>query len=369
MKGYDFSRRQNKKLKDKQWDWADEEFRRLWDVSYNQREIYPNQISNEQNILGLTTPHPEKRLWAIFQPTHPAAAAGDVQLIGAFSSLLVIGSAVAASLAVFEEGMYGGRHLGSAAGAGAGWRTGGGGAGIDSSPNGVRFTQNPHFHTIIRTGSSITNTRLFIGFTPNVNSTWTNSDSGHDNVTATNVREAVYFGWSDTASSGAASSPYWRIHYARASSITSYFIEKTDVKLSEVLPNSIYSLKMWILYDAYLNDADNLPQNGVIIVETARIVPRQDQSIFTLYNINSNNYPYERVDVQSFQQIMGAGPQSQLFDFSRSAGFGIQLFRITAVGTNDFRPTFVKHFYLEKDNLPVTIGSDFSTLKGSIYYL
>lgn len=49
MKLYDYARRINKSLKDKQWDWADEEFRRIWDVLYNKREQYPNQVTGSSN--------------------------------------------------------------------------------------------------------------------------------------------------------------------------------------------------------------------------------------------------------------------------------------------------------------------------------
>src|SRR3990172_11474424 len=59
MKLYEYSKRINRKLKDKQWDWVDEEFRRLWDALYNKREQYSGQIggigaSPFESIYGLT---------------------------------------------------------------------------------------------------------------------------------------------------------------------------------------------------------------------------------------------------------------------------------------------------------------------------
>ena len=49
MKLYEYSKRINRKLKDKQWDWADEEFRRLWDALYNKREQYSGQIGGGES--------------------------------------------------------------------------------------------------------------------------------------------------------------------------------------------------------------------------------------------------------------------------------------------------------------------------------
>mgnify|MGYP001606302711 CR=1 FL=1 len=53
MKIYDYSRKRSTS-KDIQWDQIDEEIRRLWDVLYNKREIYPNQIDTTVNSLRET---------------------------------------------------------------------------------------------------------------------------------------------------------------------------------------------------------------------------------------------------------------------------------------------------------------------------
>ncbi len=49
MKLYDYARKRNRNLKDIQWDQIDEEIRRIWDVLYNKREIYPNQVFDSKS--------------------------------------------------------------------------------------------------------------------------------------------------------------------------------------------------------------------------------------------------------------------------------------------------------------------------------
>ena len=57
MKLYEYSKRINRELKDKQWDWIDEEIRRIWDALYNRRGQYRDQFgggSPFESEYGLT---------------------------------------------------------------------------------------------------------------------------------------------------------------------------------------------------------------------------------------------------------------------------------------------------------------------------
>lgn len=61
MKLYDYSKRRSKS-KDIQFDQLDEEIRRIWDVLYNKREQFPNQITTQQ--LSLRNFFKYGRFWA-----------------------------------------------------------------------------------------------------------------------------------------------------------------------------------------------------------------------------------------------------------------------------------------------------------------
>jgi len=351
MKLYDYSKKRSP-AKDKQWNMADEDFRRLWDVIYNKRDIYSGQ---NLKLSGFTVPHPENRAFGLVQPTS-VAAGGNPVASGIFDGAIAAqGTAGAISTQMKPEGFYSRRETTTTLGTAAGWRIGQSGAGSDANPNLIRYTTNPFYMAIIKTGTSITDARIFAGFTVR-NAAWSNTASGHDEAIASNVVDSIYFGWSS-------GDTYWRVHHAKTNSTGSFFISKSGVNLSQVLADSIYVLKIWILSDAFLNDADNAPFAGVLIVETSRLLLRDDVISDAYPNVH---YPMTRVDVQSFQQVL-QDDSSNLVDLTASNGVGVQIIHNVSGGTAHH--IYLKRIYVEVDNFPQTIGSDPSSIFGSAYYL
>lgn len=164
MKLYDYARRQNKGLKDKQWDWVDEEFRRIWDALYNKRFQYSNQlggsVSGDLNSqISLPRPHARD----IFQCSY-------VQVLGQPSSntrfTFNYGENSIGGLGTFSalEGFYGSYATTTVLGNNAFNFNSHAGEPV-SQPYSTRF--NPQFEACIRTHttpSQITGVRYYVGF-------------------------------------------------------------------------------------------------------------------------------------------------------------------------------------------------------------
>jgi len=360
MKGYDFSRKgATPDRKDKQWDWINEELERIWDALYNHRFQYPNQVEGQD--LLLTLPHPENKLFGLIVPTSPATAGGGMNGSGLIDAVNLIGGVTTNQS--YVEGMYGAAQTATTAGSTVGWRAGQGGGGTVANPNLLRFSQNPYFLAIIKTGSTLTGSRVFCGFA-NRNAAYNNTASGHDESIGSNVAESLWFGWSDDGTT-----PYWRLHHSKSGSTGSFFISKDrdtgtgTNHLSTVTANTIYMLRMWVLSDAFLNDADNVPFSGVLIVETSILTPRNDAITGVYPNVI---YPFTRTDVQSWQQIL-QDDSGNLIDVSQSAGVGCQTIHIAAAGSAN--QIYLNRIYVEQSNFPLIYGSNPSAIFGSAYYL
>ena len=180
MKGYDFSRRQNRKLKDKQWDWADEEFRRLWDVIYNKREQYAGQTSST-NKVGSGLP---KRPWFTAHILAPTGSATSMVVLsdgaGILSATAANTNRVSSSDPTMDDLPWGWMSTASTVNAFSEMRilhaTGATGG------NYINAKHSPYLRVVCKTDISISNLIIQVGFRPTAKASLLPGDNGDGNA-------------------------------------------------------------------------------------------------------------------------------------------------------------------------------------------
>ena len=310
MKLYDYSRKRSKS-KDIQFDQLDEEIRRIWDVLYNKRQQYSNQLS--PSALNTFTEQKVYGAWI----NNAIGAGGNLDNSGCLPAPAAGGTAGAVGTLLKPEALFARRDTATTLGASAGWNSSAN-ANSDASPNYFRISHDPKFTAIIRTGSLLTDSRIFIGFCGRP--AFANNVSGQVDTTST----GFYFVFNEN-------DPRWQIVATEGGSAGTGLV--SNQYLSTVDTDSIYVLRISV----------DTPSGGTVIFETYKLTTVFGDGLLIS---GDSILEYTVEDYQKISHVYGDASISSTL----SMGLGSMIFHNVAGGTAHH--LYVARIYVEANNFP-----------------